>query len=88
MSPPLVVDLAFGNGNVTRYNCRTDTWVDFTAAARVRDQARWPTIGTSSFPNCTNQPRCEAEVIWLHDWIAAPREWLDAQAAAFPGSCP
>ncbi len=141
MGPLWDFDLAFGNGNVTGYNCRTDnwayqivrgypddvpdywldlyadpgfqrawkcrwqqlragplelatfenriaTWVDFTSAARARDQARWPTIGTLIFPNCTNQPSYEAEVAWLHDWIAARLEWLDAQATALPGSCP
>jgi len=141
MGPLWDYDLAFGNGNVTGYNCQTDTWayqivrgypddvpsywldlyadagfqrawkcrwqqlrggplalatfeariatwVAFTAAARARDQARWPTIGTPIFPNCTNQPSYDAEVAWLHDWIDARLAWLDAQAAAMPGTCP
>lgn len=141
MGPLWDFDLAFGNGNVTGYNCKTDNWAhanvrgspdnvpsywlalyseptflhawkcrylalrqgalalstfeariaawaSFTAAARARDQARWPTIGTSIFPNCTNQPTYDAEVIWLHDWIAARLTWLDARAAEMPGTCP
>ncbi len=141
MGPLWDFDLAFANGNVTGYNCRTDnwayqiarpppdnvpaywlalyaapsflgawkcryqelrrgplalatfeariaTWVAFTAAARARDQARWPTIGTPTFPNCANHPTYAAEVTSLRDWIAARLAWLDAQAAAMPGSCP
>lgn len=134
-------DLAFANGNVTGYNCRTDTWayqivrgypddvpdywlallaepgfqrawkcryqalratalapstfdariatwVAFTAAARARDQATWPTIGQPVFPNCTTQPSYEAELTYLRTWITDRLAWLDAQAAAMPGTCP
>lgn len=141
MGPLWDFDLAFANGNVTGYNCRTDnwayqiarprpdnvpaywlalyaepsflrawkcryqelrrgplalatfeariaTWVAFTAAARARDQERWPTIGTPIFPNCATHPSYAAEVSALRDWIAARLTWLDAQAAAMPGTCP
>jgi hypothetical protein len=134
MGPLWDFDLAFGNGNVTGYNCRTDTWAYqiqrghpdevpaywlalwadpgfraawryrylelrqgplaagtfdtriarwavFTAAARARDQARWPTLGTPLFPNCTTEPRYDAELTYLRGWIAARVAWLDAQAA-------
>ena len=140
MGPLWDFDLAFGNGNVTGYNCQTDTWayqivrgypddvpsywldlyddagfleawkcrwqalragplalstfedriatwVTFTAAARARDQARWPTIGAPIFPNCTTEPSYDAEVTWLRDWIAARLAWLDAQADSLPGVC-
>jgi len=141
MGPLWDFDLAFGNGNVTGYNCRTDVWAyqiqrnapddvpaywralwadagfqhawkcryqalrtgplalatfdariaawsSFTAAARARDQARWPTIGTAIFPNCTTEPSYQAELTYLHDFIAARLTWLDGQAAAMPGDCP
>ncbi|MFO0554042.1 MAG: CotH kinase family protein [Polyangiaceae bacterium] len=141
MGPLWDFDLAFGNGNVTGYNCQTDnyayqiqrgypddvpsywlslfaepafqtawkcrwqalrtgplalstfesridTWVAFTAAARARDQAVWQTTGTPVFPNCFTAPTYEADVTWLHDWIAARLTWLDQQAAAMPGTCP
>lgn len=142
MGPVWDFDLAFGNGNVTGYNCRTDNWAyqivrgypddmptywtalftqpafqrdlkcrwqslrqsgplalatfdarmtawtNFTAAARVRDQARWMTIGRSIFPNCDSEMTYADEVTWLHDWIAARLVWLDGQIAAMPGTCP
>ncbi len=141
MGPLWDFDLAFGNGNVTGYNCRTDVWAyqiqrgapddvpaywralwadagfqhawkcryqalrtgplalatfdariaawsSFTAAARGRDQARWPTIGTAIFPNCTTEPSYQAELTYLHDFIAARLTWLDGQAAAMAGDCP
>ncbi|MBL8913479.1 MAG: CotH kinase family protein [Archangium sp.] len=141
MGPVWDFDLAFGNGNVTGYNCRTDNWAyqivrgypddmptywtalfaqpafqrdlkcrwqslrqgplalatfdarmtawsSFTAAARVRDQARWMTIGRSIFPNCDSEMTYQDEVTWLHDWIAARLIWLDGQIAAMPGTCP
>jgi hypothetical protein len=141
MGPLWDFDLAFGNGNVTGYNCRTDnwayliqrgypddvpaywlslwadagfqhawkcryqalrvdalatatfdariaTWVTFTAAARARDQARWPTIGTHVFPNCTDQPSYDAEITYLRGFISARLAWLDGQANQMPGACP
>lgn len=141
MGPLWDFDLAFANGNVTGYNCRTDnwayqivrgypddmpsywlalfnepafkrdfkcrwqalrqgplalttfeqriaTWTAFTAAARARDQARWMTVGRNIFPNCFSGATYDAEVVLLHDWIAARLTWLDAQAAAMPGTCP
>jgi hypothetical protein len=141
MGPLWDFDLAFANGNVTGYNCRTDNWAyqiqrgapddvpaywralwadagfrtawkcryqalragplaDATFAARIaawstwmtaaraRDQARWPTIGTPIFPNCTTQPSYDAELTYLRDWITQRLTWLDAQAAAIPGACP
>jgi len=140
MGPLWDFDLAFGNGNVTGYNCETDVWayqivrgypddvptywlalyadasfqhawkcryqdlradalalatfeariaawITFTAAARARDQDIWPTIGMPLFPNCTEEPTYDADVTYLHDWIAARLTWLDAQAAAMPGTC-
>ncbi|MFT3713164.1 MAG: CotH kinase family protein [Archangium sp.] len=141
MGPLWDFDLAFGNGNVTGYNCRTDNWAHqivrgapddvptywlalfananfkrdfkcrwqqlrqgplalatfdqrmtawtaFTSAARVRDQARWMTIGRSIFPNCAAPPTYADEVTWLRNWIDARLTWLDTQAAAMPGTCP
>ncbi len=70
------------------FSTRIDTWVAFTADARARDQARWPTIGTSVFPNCTTEPTYDADVTYLRDWITARLAWLDAQAAAIAGGCP
>ena len=70
------------------FDARIATWVAFTAAARARDQATWPTIGTPVFPNCTNQPSYDAEVTYLRTWISDRLAWLDAQAAAMPGACP
>lgn len=140
MGPLWDFDLAFANGNVTGYNCRTDVWayqidrphpddvpgywralygepafqtawkcryqtlrqgalamatfdariaawVAFTATARARDQARWPTIGQAVFPNCTTEPSYDADVAYLRSWIAARLVWLDGQAAAMPGTC-
>ena len=134
-------DLAFANGNVTGYNCRTDVWahaiergtpddvpaywralyrepsfqaawgcryralragplaqptfdaridawVAFTASARARDQARWPTIGQAVFPNCSTEPSYDADVAALRAWIAARLLWLDGQADAMAPSCP
>jgi hypothetical protein len=141
MGPLWDFDLAFGNGNVTGYNCRTDTWayqiqrgapddvpaywrslwaddgfrhawkcryqalrtgaladatfdaritawVAFTAAARARDQARWPTIGVHVYPNCTDQPSYDAEIAYLRGFITARLAWLDGQANQMPGACP
>jgi hypothetical protein len=141
MGPLWDFDLAFGNGNVTGYNCLTTTWAyqiqrgypddvpaywlglwaddgfahawkcryqalrddaladatfetrvtawaAFTATARARDQARWPTIGTPVFPNCTTQPTYDAELTYLRGWISARLAWLDGQASALPGTCP
>lgn len=141
MGPLWDFDLAFANGNVTGYNCRTDvwayriqrgypdnvpaywlslwadagfqrawkcryqalragalasatfeariaTWVTFTAAARARDQARWPTIGMAVFPNCTTEPSYDADVTYLRTWIANRLTWLDAEANQLPGVCP
>lgn len=141
MGPLWDFDLAFGNGNVTGYNCRTDvwayridrpypddvpaywralwddagfqrawkcryqalrdgaladetfetritTWVAFTAAARARDQVRWPTVGTTVFPNCTTEPSYEADLAYLRGWIRDRLTWLDAQANLLPGACP
>jgi hypothetical protein len=141
MGPLWDFDLAFGNGNVTGYNCRTDTWayrieraypddvpaywralwadagfqrawkcryqalragpladatfdtrittwVAFTAAARARDQARWPTVGTTVFPNCTTEPTYEADITYLRTWIGDRLAWLDEQANQLPGACP
>ncbi len=141
MGPPWDFDLAFGNGNVTGYNCRTDnwahrneraypndvptywralyeepqfqrawkcrwqqlrtgplalatfetriaTWVAYTAAARMRDQAAWPTIERAIFPNCSTEPTYDADVTWLRAWIEARLAWLDTRVAAFPGDCP
>lgn len=141
MGPLWDFDLAFGNGNVTGYNCMTNTWAyqiqrgypdnvpaywlglwadagfqhawkcryqalrggaladatfdtrittwaAFTETARARDQAVWPTIGQPIFPNCTTEPSYDAELTYLRGWITARLAWLDAQAAAMPGSCP
>jgi hypothetical protein len=141
MGPLWDFDLAWGNGNVTGYNCRTDvwayqiqrgfpddvpaywlalwadpafltawkcryqalrqgaladavfdaridTWVAFTAAARARDQARWPTIGQPVFPNCTTEPSYDAEITYLRAFIHDRLDWLDGQAASMPGACP
>lgn len=140
MGPLWDFDLAFANGNVTGYNCATDswavgnvrpapdnmppywlalfadpeflrsfkcrwqalrggaiseatfagriaTWEAFTAAARVRDQAVWNTIGVSIFPNCFSGATYEEEVSMLMAWISARIAWLDGQVAMMPGSC-
>jgi hypothetical protein len=139
MGPLWDFDLAFGNGNVSGYHCRTDTWthatvrpypdnvpaywrqlfadpefraafrcrwqqlragpldlaavharidrwVAFTAAARGRDQQRWPTIGKQIFPNCFTRPSYADEVTALREWIDARVAWLDGQVAAFPAA--
>lgn len=141
MGPLWDFDLAFANGNVTGYNCKTDTWsyqnvrpppddvpaywlslfaepefqrafkcrwqqlrqgpitlatfdarvaawTDFTADARVRDQAKWNTIGAPIFPNCFTEPTYDAELAALRGWIDARIAWLDVQTAAMPGTCP
>jgi hypothetical protein len=142
MGPPWDFDLAFANGNVTGYHCRTDSWtyraerpypdnvpaywrrlfadasfqsvfkcrwralrrsggpldtaevfaridrwVAFTAAARARDQQRWPTLGKMIFPNCQSRPTYTEEITALKDWISARVAWLDAQTEALPGAC-
>ena len=132
MGPLWDFDLAFANGNVNGYSCRTDVWAyqigrgapddvpaywldryatetfrgtwgcrwqqlrvgalslstfeariaawtAFTADARARDQVRWPTIGQAVFPNCTTEASYEADVTYLHDWIAARLTWIDGQ---------
>jgi len=63
-------------------------WVDFTADARERDQARWSTVGDMIFPNCFSAPSYDGEIAALLDWIDARLAWLDAQAVAMPGVCP
>ena len=67
---------------------RVDAWVEFTADARARDQARWNTVGMSIFPNCFSEPTYEEEVAALLSWIDARISWLDGQVAALPGACP
>jgi cysteine-rich repeat protein len=64
------------------------TWVAFTAAARARDQVRWPTVGMMIFPNCFSHPTYDEEVAGLLQWIDARIAWLDGQVAAMPGTCP
>lgn len=70
------------------FEARVEAWVDFTADARVRDQARWNTVGMSIFPNCFSKPTYEEEVAALLAWINARIAWLDGQVAALPGACP
>ncbi len=70
------------------FDAQMAAWKIYTAEARVRDQARWPTVGMMIFPNCFSHPTYDAEVTALHDWIAARLGWLDAQVAAMPGTCP
>lgn len=70
------------------FDARIAAWTAFTETARARDQAVWNTLGKNIFPNCDQKPTYAEEVQYLRDWIAARLTWLDAQAAAMPGSCP
>ncbi len=70
------------------FDAQITAWEAFTASARVRDQAKWATVGMSIFPNCFSEPTYDEEVAALLAWIDARITWLDEQTAAFPGTCP
>lgn len=81
-------DLRDGAISLETFTARIDAWKTFTAAARVRDQAKWNTIGMQIFPNCFSAPTYDGEVDMLLAWIDARITWLDGQVAAMPGTCP
>ena len=80
--------LRAGAIDLETFSARVTAWAGFTASARVRDQAKWATVGMSIFPNCFSKPTYDEEVAGLLAWIDARITWLDGQAAAMPGSCP
>jgi cysteine-rich repeat protein len=80
--------LRTGPISMATFESQTDAWVEFTADARVRDQAKWGTVGNMIFPNCFSAPTYLGEIDMLLGWITARIDWLDAQAAAMPGVCP
>ena len=81
-------DLRDGAISLETFTARIDAWKTFTAAARVRDQAKWNTVGMQIFPNCFSAPTYDGEVDMLLAWIDARITWLDGQVAAMPGTCP
>ena len=48
-----------------------------TAAARGRDQARWPTVGQDRWPNWYIGSNAAEELAWLRNWLEARLAWLD-----------
>lgn len=81
-------ELRAGAIDLDLFGEQIDAWAAFTEGARVRDQARWNTLGQMIFPNCFSGPTYDDELALLTGWIDDRLTWLDSQAAAMPGTCP
>lgn len=55
------------------------------AAARVRDNKKWDTIGKRTWAECTVQPTYLDEVAELKRWMRARIDWMDSKILNDPG---
>lgn len=79
--------LRLGPLALSTFDARIAAWTTFFEEARLRDQAKWNTVGKNIFPNCAFAPTYAEEVSALRDWIEDRVTWIDAQVAGWPGAC-
>jgi hypothetical protein len=77
-------ELRRGVVTMARLNEKIDRGIRLLAAARVRDQAKWPTIGKKVWPNFWVGNSYEEEIEWLRRWLDHRVRFIDAN---LPGTC-